>query len=516
MSLASAPVRAPDQHVRPAHSGMYVLAHVIAIGLVAGYVVLTIPGANPGGFPWWEAAWLNLATLAPAALCWVRGRHTPQRMAWALVSLGILSQLVGDQVWQLFVMARTPLPVVSVADLFWLAFYPLLIGALVVIVRSSLTLVSTARILDGLLAGLATATLVIIVVFPAVLEGVDGHVLRTAIGLAYPVLDGMLLAAVLAVVSVFGWRPPASVWWLGAAMATWTMFDSLYVIRSAHGGYAPGELVDVVGLCAALLAALAPGWRQRATVPSYPRWLPFAAPFFATSSALVVLLVDSVVHVPRVASYLTAATVVASLARLAAAISDALRAGEHEFLALTDDLTGLPNRRSLYEQARRLLPEEEGATRRRAALLLLDLDHFKDVNDSLGHAAGDELLRTMAARMTGRLRREDVLARLGGDEFAVLLASVADEQQAHAVAQRLYVAVCRPAQLHGESVWPSASIGVAPSRPEDTPTTVITRADLALYEAKRLGRGQVALYRPGLEPGVPQSALVGGGQALEQ
>ncbi len=163
--------------------------------------------------------------------------------------------------------------------------------------------------------------------------------------------------------------------------------------------------------------------------------------------------------------------------------------------------------------------------RGRVCVLYIDLDYFKSINDTYGHLVGDQLLVVTASRLRHGVREGDVVARLGGDEFAVLLASVADEQQAHAVAQRLYVAVCRPAQLHGESVWPSASIGVAPSRPEDTPTTVITRADLALYEAKRLGRGQVALYRPGLEQSgalsptptsAAQSALVGGRQPLEQ
>ncbi len=217
---------------------------------------------------------------------------------------------------------------------------------------------------------------------------------------------------------------------------------------------------------------------------------------------------------------------------LHAALNDAQHRASH------DALTGLANRATFMAALERALesegehaaedegedegepadadPDDPRTARGRVCVLYIDLDYFKSINDTYGHLVGDQLLVVTASRLRHGVREGDVVARLGGDEFAVLLASVADEQQAHAVAQRLYVAVCRPAQLHGESVWPSASIGVAPSRPEDTPTTVITRADLALYEAKRLGRGQVALYRPGLEPGVPQSALVGGGQALEQ
>ncbi|MFZ0158251.1 MAG: sensor domain-containing diguanylate cyclase [Kineosporiaceae bacterium] len=215
---------------------------------------------------------------------------------------------------------------------------------------------------------------------------------------------------------------------------------------------------------------------------------------------------------------------------LHAALDDAQHRASH------DALTGLANRTTFLAALDRALqadtePDdpieaEEGegpvprTTRGRVCVLYIDLDYFKSINDTYGHLVGDQLLVVTASRLKHGVREGDVVARLGGDEFAVLLASVSDEQQAHAVAQRLYLAVCRPAQLHGESVWPSASIGVAPSLPSDTHTTVINRADLALYEAKRQGRGQVALYRPDLEQAAQtapaESALVGGGQPLQQ
>ncbi len=494
---------AHGQHVRPGHSTMYWLAHVVTVGLVVGYLVLTVPGANPAGFPLWEAVWLNLATLAAALLCWIRGRRGPLRLAWKLVALGIAAQVIGDQTWQLLVMHHVPRPPVSLADPFWLAYYPLIAGALIVIVRSRLAEVSAARILDGLLAGLATATLVIIVVFPAVLQHIDNQPLRAAVSLVYPVLDVLLLSVALATVSVFGWRPPRSVWWLCGATATWTLFDCIYNVQAADGKYVAGSWVDVIGLFAALLAALAPGWPQPATVPTYPRWLPFAAPFFATSSALVVLLVDSVAHVPPIASYLTAATVAASLARLATAVGDALRAGEHEFLALTDDLTGLPNRRSLYEQARTLLPEPGEPPGPPVALLLLDLDHFKDVNDSLGHAAGDLLLRTVAARLTSRLRREDVLVRLGGDEFALLLPDCGPSE-ALAVGSDLRAVLDEPVVLDDVRVQVGGSIGIALSPTHGTDIATLLRlADIAMYRAKA-GPHSCQIYDPAPLPAISE------------
>ena len=125
-----------------------------------------------------------------------------------------------------------------------------------------------------------------------------------------------------------------------------------------------------------------------------------------------------------VAVYLAVATLLAALGRLAAAFFEARHAGEQAHLAQTDDLTALLNRRGFYNQAAAILSGRGSSDpgEPTCALLLLDLDHFKDVNDSLGHAAGDELLRRVAARLSASLRDEDILARLGGDEFALTLA----------------------------------------------------------------------------------------------
>jgi diguanylate cyclase (GGDEF)-like protein len=163
---------------------------------------------------------------------------------------------------------------------------------------------------------------------------------------------------------------------------------------------------------------------------------------------------------------------------------------EHRHRARHDELTGLPNRRGLAD---RLGAELAAAQRHRGALalLLLDLDRFKGVNDTLGHAAGDALLAAAAGRMRATLREEDLVARLGGDEFAVLLAGPGDGFAPEQTARRLMEVLARPFRLAaGHEVRTGASVGVA-LFPVDgrTADELLAAADRGLYAAKRAGRG---------------------------
>jgi diguanylate cyclase (GGDEF)-like protein len=163
--------------------------------------------------------------------------------------------------------------------------------------------------------------------------------------------------------------------------------------------------------------------------------------------------------------------------------------------ALHDALTGLPNRTLLHGRAERTLRGREPG-----ALLLIDLDRFKEVNDTLGHDYGDALLIEVSQRLHATLRREDTLARLGGDEFAVLVAGVPDRATVVELAGRLQDALRRPFALRGVAVELEASIGVA-LYPEhgETAGTLLQRADVAMYDAKRGGHG-VATYSPERDP----------------
>ena len=159
-----------------------------------------------------------------------------------------------------------------------------------------------------------------------------------------------------------------------------------------------------------------------------------------------------------------------------------------ESLALKDPLTGLANRRLLAD---RMLTALAQARRNKSlfALVYLDLDGFKQVNDTLGHGSGDALLKMIAGRLVATVRAEDTVARLGGDEFVVLLRHVKDAEDATGVARKMIEAVSQPCSIEGQtvSVTTSAGLAIYPANGEDG-DTLMKHADLALYQAKRAGK----------------------------
>jgi diguanylate cyclase (GGDEF)-like protein/PAS domain S-box-containing protein len=176
----------------------------------------------------------------------------------------------------------------------------------------------------------------------------------------------------------------------------------------------------------------------------------------------------------------------------------ARKAAEEELAhqAFHDNLTGLANRALFLDRTEQSLRR---ATRTGGlpTVLCLDLDGFKDVNDSLGHLAGDALLRTIASRLEGAVRSADTVARLGGDEFAVLVdPSSGGLAEASALAERLLTALGEPVDLDDQRVTVSASIGVVAAEPECTPLSLLRDADIAMYHAKRSGRAQWVAFAP--------------------
>jgi diguanylate cyclase (GGDEF)-like protein/PAS domain S-box-containing protein len=169
------------------------------------------------------------------------------------------------------------------------------------------------------------------------------------------------------------------------------------------------------------------------------------------------------------------------------------------YLAHYDSLTGLANRVQLRERLTQALQAAAENPPRRSALLCLDLDQFKAVNDSLGHSVGDAVLRHVAQRLKSVVRRHDLLARLGGDEFAIVLDDVRSDEEVLQLSERLIVVLNQPAEIQGRMITVGASIGVA-KIPEQGQTVdeVLGNADLALYAAKERGRGRFEVFAPWL------------------
>jgi diguanylate cyclase (GGDEF)-like protein len=179
---------------------------------------------------------------------------------------------------------------------------------------------------------------------------------------------------------------------------------------------------------------------------------------------------------------------------LVAAIERKRAEKEIEHLALQDMLTGLPNRTEFRNRFHQELARTKRAEQK-LAVLLLDLDRFKDVNDTLGHPAGDQLLRGVAERLKFCLREEDAPARIGGDEFAVILSNLRSPEQAAAVARKILERLSQPFVLEGRQVHIGASIGITVS-PDDAADVdqLLRNADLALYRAKTEGRNAHRFY----------------------
>ncbi|MBY6004608.1 GGDEF domain-containing protein [Salipiger bermudensis] len=173
-------------------------------------------------------------------------------------------------------------------------------------------------------------------------------------------------------------------------------------------------------------------------------------------------------------------------------LQGAMQAAEQR--AFTDPLTGLGNRRAMDQLLQRLIRGGE-----RFAVLHLDLDHFKQVNDSRGHAAGDRVLQAVARRMLDLTRKNDLVARVGGDEFLILPLGLTDEERLSDLASQLIARIEAPVEIDGATCGVSASIGIALHHPEkpaaDGPAGLLERADAALYTAKRAGRSQHVFHR---------------------
>lgn len=178
-------------------------------------------------------------------------------------------------------------------------------------------------------------------------------------------------------------------------------------------------------------------------------------------------------------------------------------------LATHDPLTGLPNRTLLLDRLNQAI---HGASRRQrcVGVLFLDLDHFKTINDSLGHEAGDELLKAVTERLRNRLRQEDTLARQGGDEFILVLPDIVEPAAAGQVAEYLLEALRAPFPLKGQPLHVNVSIGIStyPLDADDAPT-LIRFADNAMYQVKSAGRGNYAFFTPELNARVSELLVLG-------
>jgi diguanylate cyclase (GGDEF)-like protein len=490
MSALAPAVAVEPQRKRTARfpSALRVLYGLFAVLLLAYLAVLVVrPAARDSLLlNGWGAAGFEVFV---SALAIARGL-TSRRNAAVPLALGtaMLMWSLGDLVLTGLSRHGAEPASPSLPDLFYILFFPLAYLAVAMMVRKEAIQLVPALWLDGAIAGLGAATLCAAFAFRGIEHLAGGSAAAVATNLAYPMGDVLLLALVVGgTVLLSGNRRGA--WYLVAAGCAVNAAGDTFNLFHGAGAPALGSIVDAIAWPASLLLMSIAMWipapsRDPLAEPATPDFL---LPGAGAVSALAVLLVGGLNGAsPSVIALATGTLLVAGV-RLALTLGS-LRTltEERQQQAVTDQLTGLGNRRRLDHVLGQFFAGPDADEPSPLAFLYVDLDHFKEVNDSFGHAAGDDLLTQIGPRIRGCLGERDLLLRIGGDELAVLLL---DSSEAHgvSVAQRVSAAIHEPFVLEMVTVRIGASIGIALGEHATDPTALMRCADLAMYRAKHNG-----------------------------
>jgi diguanylate cyclase (GGDEF)-like protein len=439
---------------------------------------------------------VNLSILLPTLACFGHAFFRPSRRGPAIwLGLAMLSQAAGNVIYATWTQYQAHPPVPSPSDVAYLGFYVSVTVAVVWLARREHGSFPRAVWLDGTIgaAGAATALAAGLTLLHSGPQGGSAAVL---VGGAYTAGDLLLVAMIGGLLAMRGARDGAMWVWLAGGMAIFCAADVAYAIRVDAGIYAVGPwlalgwMIGVNCIARSLWSPQRPS--DAATAPSRTM---LAIPMLATATALAILAVFSFGSNPAVMS-LASVTLLLAAARTFVSFHQVRRLSDARRQAVTDDLTGLGNRRSLFDDGGRNL--ESANADERIALILIDLDNFKEINDSFGHPAGDELLREIARRLAACVRNDDLLVRLGGDEFAVLI-TLAPTDESRLVAVGILDRITEPFTIDGARLLVNASAGVA-ERDDGAVGMVdlLRRADVAMYAAKD-AHSRVERYDPQLD-----------------
>jgi diguanylate cyclase (GGDEF)-like protein len=373
--------------------------------------------------------------------------------------------------------------------------------------RFQRAIANVGALVDGLIVAIAAAVLLwVFFIGPAVLDG-SGGLAERLFNTAYPTGDLLLIAMGAQLGMRLGRSVPS--WILLVGMVTLLVADLWYAYLAADDAYFVGHPVDAFWWMsyvafAALVVHERVGELSRPRVdPRGPRVTLLRVTVLAatTLAAPLTIAVRAASDIDLELGPLLGGSIVLFLLvvlRLAI-VAEQLETsrGRLEHDATHDALTGLGNRALYSERVRQALVASETAPLR-TAVLCIDLDDFKTVNDSLGHAAGDRMLQEIGARLRSVVRRADSVARLGGDEFAILVEGEPAEA-ALEIADRLLVELSKPVVLGpNTTAHSSASIGIAFGSSDDSVESLLRDADIAMYTAKNNGKSRWEVYRPGM------------------
>ncbi|MDX6244540.1 MAG: diguanylate cyclase [Frankiales bacterium] len=481
--------RTPAAAGERCHAAIFWL-HRVLIVVLAVYFLTTVPGVRGhSGYNPWIDNWLQNGILGTASVIVLLRAVSVRsgRLGWALVGVGLALFALGSILYFSYVQYEVSPPTPSVADVPWLFCYVFLYGGLVVLVRRRISGSDRTAWLDGLLATLGV-TAIGSIWLQYLLSASSGGAMSIAVTMAYPGGDLILLMIIIAGGTLIGSRPDRAIWYLGAGMLLFATADTVYTIRIAAGTYHGGTMLDPLWAVAVVLIAAAalrpPAGAVRAQVYG---WAPLVLPTAFTISSITILVIGSLHDLPLLTSCLATAALLVGLVRAGVSFREVQRLAVSRTEARTDELTGLGNRRQFTEVASARLARR-GADHRHA-VMLIDLDLFKDVNDTHGHAVGDAILVQVAQRLSVCMRSDDTLVRLGGDEYAALLSDVT-VPEALDVGERIRSGLREPLAVDSLVIHLDVSIGIA-VYPEAATTVagLLHGADSAMYEAKagRLG-----------------------------
>jgi diguanylate cyclase (GGDEF)-like protein len=479
----------------------------LALGVTAAFVIWVLSGAGSG----WERTVFSdcifpFVVLAAVYQAWKASKNTTvdqgTRRAWRLITAAYLSWCVGDAIWAIYEVGLRQQPFPSLADGGYLLFYPLILAGL-------LTLPGVARNrADRMKLLIDTGTVVLagglfvwyLVVEPTIDKSATTSTLEHVLSLAYPVGDVLLIFGVAwTLLRQPAVRLAAMVALIVGALSF--VFADVVFARLAlsgnDGGVGAPDILWMIGIASMFVAGRyqathvgsgTTAIRERVTRVSK---LPYVG--IVIGYGLLLVVAGKEAHAPLSALIFGCAgiTALVTMRQMTAQREYTHLMSQFQALAATDSLTGLHNRRNFFRLADRRLSARQGADDP-VAVVMIDVDHFKLINDTYGHRVGDEVLAAVSRSLTDAVRTGDVVARFGGDEFVVLLPG-SGSAESSVVAERLRRrAMAVPVETSMGPVPVSLSVGVGTHECGTADIeNLLLRADEALYEAKRAGRGRV-------------------------
>ncbi|MFZ1062729.1 MAG: EAL domain-containing protein [Acidimicrobiales bacterium] len=487
-------------------------AYVLLVALLIAYIVSLL--VRRSGQQWtWLDGWLVCAfELTASGLCLGRGlRHKSSRSVALPLGTGLLMWSLGDVVLTYESIGRATPPSVSVADVFYLLFYPFAYVACVSLFQKGTYRINKPNWLDGIVAGGGASALCAAFVFHSIHHFTGGSTLSTTVNLAYPIGDLLLLLVVFGGSAVLTSNSTRQWLLMATGLLVIVVGDTFNLFQESGQVSRFGNDVNSFAWPLAILFLSASVWvpRRFTNFLKKPTLQGFVITALATVAALGVLVSGTLDPISHVAIGLAVGTLVVIGARLTiSARRLRLITEERHRQANTDELTGLGNRRQLTQMLDIFFDEQQDERRtRKMAFLFVDLNDFKEVNDSFGHPAGDELLRQLGPRLAETVEGAGIAVRTGGDEFAVVLMD-ADEITATEMARRIIDEITKPFVLHKITAHVGASIGIA-LMPQDAKTAndLMWCADVAMYRAK-LGNVPFVFYDQKLDGAEDQVTLI--------